>query len=167
MLLRRYRPSVCVDAASGDIFLLNPLFDLWPCPVKPSLASLSHARRVAFSTAGGRAQIGRAPSPWSWDSGEAAPLLSPLLPSPSVLASPEAGPSAPQQPPFLSARPLTPHRVGDLGQPCDSQCCSIPNSTRGKRCSSGPGASRSVAHSVNSGGRRIRRSRVRRTERNN
>ena len=36
-----------------------------------------------------------------------------------------------------------------------------------KRCSSGPGASRSVAHSVNSGGRRIRRSRVRRTERNN
>ena len=33
---------------------------------------------------------------------------------------------------FLSARPLTPRRVGDLGQPCDCQCCSVPNSTRGK-----------------------------------
>ena len=166
-MLRRFRPSVCVNPASGDIFLLKTLVYLWPRQVKPSLASWSHARRVAFSTAGGRAQIGRAPSPWSWDSGEAAPLLSRFPPSTSVLASPEAGPSAPQQPPFLSARPLTPHRVGDLGQPCDSQCCSIPNSTRGIRCSSGPGASRSVAHSVNSGGRRIRRSRVRRTERNN
>ena len=166
-MLRRFRPSVRVDTASDDIFLLKTLFDLWPRQVKPSLASWSRARPVAFSTAGSRALMGRTLSPQSGDSGEAAPLLSPFPPSPSVLASPEAGPSAPQQPPFLSARPLTPHRVGDLGQPCDSQCCSIPNSTRGKRCSSGPGASRSVAHSVNSGGRRIRRSRVRRTERNN
>ena len=124
MLLRRFRPSVRVDTASGDIFLLKTLFYLWPRQIKPSLASWSRARRVVFSTAGGRAQIGRAPSPRSRDSGESAPL--PL--SPSVLASPEAGPSAPQQAPFLSARPLTPHRVGDLGQPCDSQCCSMPNS---------------------------------------
>ena len=132
-MLRRYRPSVRVDTASGDVFLLNTLFEDWPRPVKPSLASWSRARRVAFSTAGGRAQIGRAPSLWSWDSVEAALLLSPLPPSPSVLASPEAAPSAPQQPPFLSARPLTPHRVGDLGQPCDSQCCSMPSSTRSEK----------------------------------
>ncbi|XDA83790.1 hypothetical protein R6Z07M_013634 [Ovis aries] len=64
---------------------------------------------------------------------EPALLLSPFPPSPSVLASPEASPSAPQQPPFLSARPLTPHRVGDLGQPCDSQCCSMPSSTRSEK----------------------------------
>ena len=132
-MLRRYRPSVRVDTASGDVFLLNTLFEDWPRPVKPSLASWSRARRVAFSTAGGRAQIGRAPSLWSWDSVEAALLLSPFPPSPSVLASPEASPSASQQPPFLSARPLTPHRVGDLGQPCDSQCCSMPSSTRSEK----------------------------------
>ena len=132
-MLRRFRPSVRVDTASDDIFLLKTLFDLWPRQVKPSLASWSRARRVAFSTAGGRAQIGRAPFPRSRDSREAAPLLSPLLPSPSVLASPEAAPCAPQQPPFLSARPLTPHRVGDLGQPCDSQCCSMPSSTRSEK----------------------------------
>ena len=122
-----------VDTASGDIFLLKTLFELWPRQVKPSLASWSRARRVALSTAGGRVQIDRAPSPRSWDSGEAAPLLSPFPPSPSVLAFPEVGPSAPQQPPFLSARPLTPHRVGDLSQPCDSQCCSIPGSTRSEK----------------------------------
>ena len=133
MLLRRFRPSVRVDTASGDIFLLKTPFYLWPRQVKPSLASWSRARRVVFSTARGRAQIGRAPSPRSWDSGEAAPLLSPFPPSPSVLESPEAGPSASQQPPFLSARPLTPHRVGDLGLPCDSQCCSIPSSTRSEK----------------------------------
>ena len=132
MLLRRFWPWVRVDTASGDIFLLKTHFDLWPRQVKPSLASWSHARRVALSTTGGRVQIGCAPSPRSWDSGQAAPLLSPFPPSPSVLASPEAGPSTPQQPPFLSARPLTPRRVGDLGQPCDCQCCSVPNSTRGK-----------------------------------
>ena len=133
MLLRRFRPSVRVDTASGDIFLLKTLFYLWPRQVKPSLASWSHARRIAFSTAGGRAQIGRAPSPRSRDSGEPAPLLRPLSPSPSVLTSPEAGPSAPQQAPFVSARPLTPRRVGDLVQPCDSQCCSMPSSARSEK----------------------------------
>ena len=135
-MLRRYRPSVRVDTASGDVFLLNTLFEDWPRPVKPSLASWSRARPVAFSTAGSRALIGRALSSQSRDSrdsAEPALLLSPFPPSPSVLASPEAGPSAPQPPPFLSARPLTPHRVGDLGQPCDSQCCSMPSSTRSEK----------------------------------
>ncbi|XP_055409951.1 uncharacterized protein LOC129632398 isoform X4 [Bubalus kerabau] len=37
-------------------------------PSRPSLASWSRARRVVFSTAGGRAQIVRAPSPRSRDS---------------------------------------------------------------------------------------------------
>ena len=133
MLLRRFRLSVRVGTASGDIFRLKTPFYLWPRQVKPSLASWSRARRVVFSTARGRAQIGRAPSPRSRDSGESVSLLSPVPPSPSVLASPEAGPSAPQQPPFLSARPLTPYRVGDLGQPCDSQCCFMPNSARSEK----------------------------------
>ena len=135
-MLRRFRPSVCVNPASGDIFLLKTLFDLWPRQAKPSLASWSRARPVAFSTAGSRALIGRALSSQSRDSrdsAEPALLLSPFPPSPSVLASPEASPSASQQPPFLSARPLTPHRVGDLGQPCDSQCCSMPSSTRSEK----------------------------------
>ena len=122
-----------VDTASGDIFLLKTLVYLWPRQVKPSLASWSRARPVAFSTAGSRALMGRTLSPQSGDSGEAAPLLSPLLPSPSVLASPEAGPSAPQQPPFLSARPLTPDRVGDLGQARDSQCCCMPSSAQSEK----------------------------------
>ena len=122
-----------LDTACGDIFLLKILVYLWPRQVKPSLASWSHARRVAFSIAGGRAQIGRAPSPWSWDFGEAAPLLSRFPPSTSVLASPEAGPSAPQQPPFLSARPFTPDRVGDLGQARDSQCCCMPSSAQSEK----------------------------------
>ena len=133
MLLRRFRLSVRVGTASGDIFRLKTPFYLWPRQVKPSLASWSRARRVVFSTARGRAQIGRAPSPRSRDSGEPAPLLRPLPPRPSVLESPEAGPSAPQQAPFLSARPLTPRRVGDLVQPCDRQCCSMPNSTRSEK----------------------------------
>ena len=158
-MLRRFRPSVCVNPASGDIFLLKTLFDLWPRQAKPSLASWSRARPVAFSTAGSRALIGRALSSQSRDSrdsAEPALLLSPFPPSPSVLASPEAGPSAPQQPPFLSARPLTPDRVGDLGQARDSQCCCMPSSAQSEK-----------VLFRNSGGWRIRRSRVRRTERNN
>ena len=164
-MLRRYRPSVRVDTASGDVFLLNTLFEDWPRPVKPSLASWSRARRVAFSTAGGRAQIGRAPSLWSWDSVEAALLLSPFPPRSSVLASPEAGPSAPQQPPFLSARPFTPDRVGDLGQARDSQCCCMPSSARWEKVLFRPGGV-SLCRPL-SNFRRIRRSRVRRTQRNN
>ena len=157
MLLRRFRPSVRVDTASASPSkALSPELESRPPRRLLDRWRQSPDRPRALSPVLGFRRGRPAPEPPPSQS--------------SVLGSPETGPSGPsasQQPPFLSAHPLTPHRVGDLGQPCDSQCCSIPNSTRGKRCSSGPGASRSVAHSVNSGGRRIRRSRVRRTERNN
>ena len=115
VFLRRFRPSVRVDTASGDIFLLKTLFYLWPRQVKPSLGSWSRARRVAFSTAGGRARRprsrrGRAPSLVPGFQ-RARPALSPFSPSPSVLASPQAGPSSLQASP-LCCQPVPSPRVG-------------------------------------------------------
>ena len=138
MFLSRFRRSVRVDTASGDIFLLKTLFYLWPRQVKPSLGSWSRAPPLRLLDRWRQSPsppLPERPRPLPGPGiPESPPRSEPLLSQPlcpRVSSGRSFFPSG--LPPLLSARPLTPRRVGDLVQPCDRQCCSMPNSTRSEK----------------------------------